>query len=53
MHDPKLVVENEVIVVFNQTAFEEKGREFRVTAINFLRNGQSWKIATSRTKVAE
>ena len=53
MHDPKLVVENEDIVALNHLVKDEKGQSFRVTAVNFLRDGQSWRITTSRTKIEE
>ena len=53
MHDPKLVVENEDIVALNHLVKDAKGQSFRVTAVNFLRDGQSWRIATSRTKIEE
>ena len=53
MHDPKLVVENEDIVALNHLVKDEKGQSFKVTAVNCLRDGQSWRIATSRTKIEE
>ena len=49
--NPKLVVENEDILVLNHTVSDDTGQKFRVTAVIFLKDGKGWRIATNRTPI--
>ena len=51
MHKPTLIVENEDIVALNHIVVDDAGNTFRVTAVNFIKDGKSWRITTSRTKI--
>ena len=51
--DPTLVAENEDVLVFNHIVTDENQCKFRVTAVNFLKNGQSLRLSTYRTQLED
>ena len=50
--EPTLLVENEDVLVFNHIV-NENNSKFRVTAVNFLKDGKTWRLSTHRTLVKE
>jgi hypothetical protein len=50
--EPNLVAENENVLVFNHIVLDE-GQRFRVTAVNFLKDGQTWRLSTHRTLIKD
>lgn len=50
--EPNLVAENEDILVFNHILLDD-GQKFRVTAVNFLKDGQTWRLSTHRTLIKD
>ena len=49
-NEPKLLAENEDVLVFSHIV-NDGDLTFRVTAVNFLKNGQTWRLSTHRTLV--
>ena len=47
-NQPTLVAENEDVLVFNHIV-NEGDKTFRVTAVNFIKDGQTWRLTTHRT----
>ena len=50
--EPNLVAENEDVLVFNHLVLDD-GQKFRVTAVNFLKDGQTWRLSTHRTLIKD
>lgn len=50
--EPNLVAENEDVLVFNHIVLDD-GQKFRVTAVNFLKDGQTWRLSTHRTLIKD
>jgi len=46
------VAENEDVLVFNHIVLDD-GQKFRVTAVNFLKDGQTWRLSTHRTLIKD
>ena len=51
-NQPTLVAENEDVLVFNHIV-TEGDKTFRVTAVNFIKEGQTWRLTTHRTLVED
>ena len=49
-NDPKLLVENEDVLVFSHIV-NDGNFKYRVTAVNFLKDGQTWRLSTHRTLI--
>ena len=50
--EPKLIAETEAVLVFNHVVVDD-GQKFRVTAVNFLKDGQTWRLSTHRTLIKD
>ena len=50
--EPNLLAENEDVLVFNHIVVDD-GQKFRVTAVNFLKDGQTWRLSTHRTLIKD
>jgi len=51
-NQPTLVAENKDVLVFNHIV-TEGDKTFRVTAVNFIKEGQTWRLTTHRTLVED
>ena len=47
-NQPQLLIENEDMVALNHIVVEGNS-SYRVTAVHFLKDGQTWRLATHRT----
>ena len=50
--EPNLLAENEDVLVFNHIVLDD-GQKFRVTVVNFLKDGQTWRLSTHRTLIKD
>ena len=50
--EPNLLAENEDLLVFNHIVLDDD-QKFRVTAVNFLKDGQTWRLSTHRTLIKD
>ena len=41
-----------VVLVFNHIVLDD-GQKIRVTAVNFLKDGQTWRLSTHRTLIKD
>ena len=48
---PQLLIENEDIVALNHIVTEGSAR-YRVTAVHFLKDGQTWRLSTHRACIS-
>ena len=48
---PQLLIENEDVVALNHIVSEGSSR-YRVTAVHFLKDGQTWRLSTHRTCIS-
>ena len=53
MNNPQLVVENDDMVALNHIVVDENGNKFSVTAVNFIKGENSWRLSTHRTLITE
>ena len=53
MNNPQLVVENDDMVALNHIVVDEDGNKFRVTAVNFIKGENSWRLSTHRTLITD
>ena len=50
--EPNLEAENEDVLVFNHIVLDD-GQKLQVTAVNFLKYGQTWRLSTHRTLIKD
>ena len=50
-YQPQLLIENEDVVALNHIVSEGSSR-YRVTAVHFLKDGQTWRLSTHRTCIS-